>query len=246
MKSELKEEILHNLKNNRSYKIAFIGDSLTSCEWVHPNWRDIFEYVLKFSLAEEFDESDWWIPEWNLKFYNYALDGASTRDFISQFELAQNEVSPDLFIIMGTINDAELGITVNEHFVNLNNIFNKINSLSKLCVYSPDISIADENHNKISEPYINKVLSTKYPSSITIVNGFEIYKNYPIRKFFTLESTDIPGFVGVNAVDNVHPNVLGNIYIAKMFLEEAFGIIINAEKYFKDVKSDKVKYPRWK
>ncbi len=46
--------------------------------------------------------------------------------------------------------------------------------------------------------------------------------------------------------DPIHPNALGNVYIAKMFLEEVFGIEVNPEKFLDDTRSDTVKYPRWK
>ena len=121
-KTPLYQKIRDIIKSGKEYKIVFIGDSLTSAEWVHPNWRDAFEYILKFSF-EEFDGDDWWIPEWNLKFYNYSLDGASSRDFLHQVSIAEEEVNPDLFIIMGTSNDTELGISVQEHTDNLKKIF---------------------------------------------------------------------------------------------------------------------------
>ena len=41
------QEISDSIKSNGKYWIAFTGDSITSCEWVHPNWREIVEYVLQ-------------------------------------------------------------------------------------------------------------------------------------------------------------------------------------------------------
>ncbi|KKS30698.1 MAG: hypothetical protein UU92_C0021G0013 [candidate division WWE3 bacterium GW2011_GWA1_42_12] len=41
------EKVTKSLKENGSYRILFLGDSITSAEWVHPNWREIVEYVLK-------------------------------------------------------------------------------------------------------------------------------------------------------------------------------------------------------
>lgn len=53
-KTKLYKEILSKLKAGEVIKIAFIGDSITSGEWVHPNFRDIFENLLKiFSIISE-------------------------------------------------------------------------------------------------------------------------------------------------------------------------------------------------
>lgn len=48
------DEIKNALKTNGKYWIAFVGDSITSTEWVHPNWREIVEYVLKEEMCDEF------------------------------------------------------------------------------------------------------------------------------------------------------------------------------------------------
>lgn len=113
-KSKLHKAILKRLQNHKLYRIAFIGDSITSGEWVFPNYRASFEYILKNSFTE-FSGENWWIPSWNIKFYNYSEDGSTTRDFLSAVKLAYKEVKPDLFIVMGTANDVELGLSKEEH-----------------------------------------------------------------------------------------------------------------------------------
>ncbi|MDY0097396.1 MAG: SGNH/GDSL hydrolase family protein [Candidatus Dojkabacteria bacterium] len=238
----LYKKILNTLKSGKEYKIVFIGDSLTSAEWVHPNWRDVFEYILKFSF-EEFKEDDWWVPEWNLKFYNYALDGASSRDFLQQVSIAQKEIEPNLYIIMGTSNDIELGITVEEQIGNINSIFELLSN--KDVIYTPDLYSNDQVSNERYEQYIEAILSLDIPSNINVFNGYEIYKDYPIEQFYTLDlDLNIDNTSEVKK-DTIHPNSLGNIYIAKMFLEEIFGIKVKPELYLKDIRSDIVKYPRW-
>jgi len=47
------EKIKEALEKNGKYWIAFVGDSITSTEWVHPNWREIVEYVLKDKLQKD-------------------------------------------------------------------------------------------------------------------------------------------------------------------------------------------------
>ncbi len=172
-KKPLYKKILSILKSSREYKIVFIGDSLTSGEWVHPNWRGVFEYILKF-FSEEFNGNDWWVPEWNLKFFNYALDGASTRDFRKQVERVKLEINPDLYIIMGTSNDKELNISVEEHVQNLEEIFKIVGD--KDVIYSPDIYSNDKKSNNIYQEYVENILSKEIPENITVVNGFNIFK----------------------------------------------------------------------
>jgi len=242
-KTPLYQKIRDILKSGKEYKIVFIGDSLTSAEWVHPNWRDAFEYILKFSF-EEFDGDDWWIPEWNLKFYNYSLDGASSRDFLHQVSIAEEEVNPDLFIIMGTSNDTELGISVQEHTDNLKKIFDLTQTQD--VIVTPDIYSNDDVLNKKYEEYVNAVLNLNLSDNTYVFNGFEVYKNYQREKFYTLNLDSDIDNTSEAKKDHVHPNSLGNIYIAKMFLEEVFGIEVNAEKYLEDIRSDTVKYPKWR
>jgi len=233
-KTPLYNKIQNILLAKQRYKIAFIGDSLTSTEWIHPNWREVFEYILKFSF-DEFSEDDWWIPEWNLCFFNYALDGASTKNFLEQVKLSEKEVDPDLYIIMGTSNDIELGIDKEKHVKNLEKMFYILNK--KDVIYSPDICSKNEETNRNYEKYIEEVLKLDFPENIYIFNSYEISKNYPRDRFYTLEEDGVR--------DLVHPNVLGNIYIAKMFLEECFSIEVNPDKYLEDIQSNRVKFPKW-
>lgn len=243
-KTPLYNKILNILLANKRYKIVFIGDSLTSTEWIHPNWREVFEYILKFSF-DEFDKEDWWIPEWNLCFFNYALDGASSKNFLEQVRLAEEEVNPNLYIIMGTSNDIELGISIKEQEEYLTKIFEI--TKNKDVIYSPDLYSKHQVLNDKYEKYVEASLSIKTGKNVQKFNGYKIFKSYPIDKFYTLELDNNIDLINPNCKqDPVHPNVLGNIYIAKMFLEEIFGIKVNPEIYLKDTRSDTVKYPRWK
>ncbi len=234
-KTKIYLEVLNKLKKGEIYKIAFIGDSLTSCEWIHPNWRDIFEYILKFSF-EEFKGDDWWIPEWNIKFFNYSLDGGTTKHFISNVIDCENEIGPDMYIIMGTSNDYYFKISPEQGRKNIEKIFDILKD--KQVIYSPDIKCNDPEYNKTDIPYIEEVLKISFPKNVLFVNGYEISKKFNPKKIYTL--------VENGKIDQVHPNVLGNGYIAEMFLENIFGIKIDIEKYLDDVSSNKVKFPRWK
>lgn len=243
--------LLKALKSGKEYSFAFIGDSLTSAEWVHPNWRDVFEYMLKFSFSE-FEGKDWWIPEWNLKFYNYALDGASTRDFLSQTDKMLSGIKVDCAIVMGTCNDLELGITVEEYTSNFKQTFNKINDFCDIFVYSPGIYSADVTKNENYLPYMKSAMGIPLAHKQININGYEIFFQYDWKRLYTLEKDLSELNVdekrrfkkdGFRAIDKVHPNALGNVYIAKMFLEGIYGIEVNPERYLEDVRSDRVKYP---
>lgn len=228
-------KVLDRLKEGKAFKISFIGDSLTSCEWIHPNWREMFEYVLKFSF-EEFTGDDWWIPEWNIKFFNYSLDGGTTKNFKESVKDCEKEVNPDMYIVMGTSNDSYFKISPKESRKNIEDIFGILKD--KQVIYSPDIKCNDSKYDKRDIPYIEEILKISFPKNVLFINGYEISKKFDPKKIYTL--------VEKGKIDMVHPNVLGNGYIAKMFLENVFGIEIDVEKYLKDVKSNKVKFPRWK
>jgi hypothetical protein len=235
-KTDLYNEILNSLKSDKIYKIAFIGDSLTSCEWIHPNWREVFEYILKFSF-DEFEGDDWWIPEWNLRFYNYALDGASTKNFLEMTSTAMKEVDPDLFIIMGTANDIELGISVDQHKKNLTKLFSQVN---KKLIYSPSVYSQDKKKNEKYIAYVEVAMNIPVTDNIYRFNGYEKFRDCSSPDLYTLNLKE-----NTNEKDPTHPNSLGNIYIAKMFLEELLDIKVDPEKYLKDLRSDTVKFPKW-
>ena len=252
-KTENYKNLLKHLKAGKEFKIAFIGDSLTSCEWIHPNWRDTFEYILKFGFVE-FEGKDAYLPEWLLKFYNYSLDGASTREFLLQSEKAIKEVNPDLVIAMGTSNDYELKISIAEHKTNIEKMFKLLGKSVGHFVYSPDLYSGDTKLNEAYEEYILSLMQIPTEKNQIIVNGYDIFSFYPYREFYTLEKdiTELTdeekedAIKGKLAIDYVHPNILGNIYIAKMFLENIFGIEVDPDVYLKDLRTDRVKLPRWK
>ena len=67
------EKIEKKLRQGDWYRIAFLGDSITSAEWVHPNWREITEYVLKDKMETILGE--WETPSWKIRCYNAGFNG---------------------------------------------------------------------------------------------------------------------------------------------------------------------------
>ncbi len=231
----LYNKILQNLKEGREYRIAFIGDSLTSAESIFPNWRAIFEYIFKLSFEEYIE--DWRIFEWNLKFFNYSLDACTTKEFFKSLNTSLSEVNPDLYLIMGTCNNFLLGFKISVYVKNMEEIFNIIEKKQKDCVYVPDIYSKDEKKNYESLNLTKQAFSLKKPESVQIINGHEIFKNHDIDKIYTL--------IEEGVLDCRHPNAFGHVCIAKMFLEGAFGIKVNENLFFEEMSKGDVKWPKW-
>ena len=61
--------------------------------------------------------------------------------------------------------------------------------------------------------------------SVKFINLFEEFDKFPKERIFTFISEEI-GVVGLKKgdVDFLHPNQLGNAYIAKTILREVFGV----------------------
>ncbi|MFA6518171.1 MAG: SGNH/GDSL hydrolase family protein [Candidatus Shapirobacteria bacterium] len=107
------EKVKKILEKTGKYWIGFVGDSITSCEWVHPNWREIVEYVLKEELQPKF--ADWRVPSWGIRCFNYGFDGATTGDIlklISNYQLPISNLNLVISLMGG--NDRLFGIKPEE------------------------------------------------------------------------------------------------------------------------------------
>lgn len=225
------QEISEKLKKGERFWIAFTGDSKTSCEWVHPNWREVVEYVLKEELEREYGDS-WRTPSWHIRTFNFGYDGATTKDILDHVN-DSDLVKPDLVIsIMGS-NDMKMGISTNDHVLNIEKI---IEGLNTNIVWCTSILSLDENRNQIYKTYADSLMKIPQKENLLLVNLLEKFKNFPLDEFFTFKENNIP--------DLTHPNQLGNAYIAKVILKEVFGIEFDPEKYWRETLAGK-KYPSY-
>jgi len=228
------EQVKSQLIQKGKYWIVFTGDSITSCEWVHPNWRDIVVYVLQNELTDLLN-GDWKTPEWGIKGFNFAYDGATTKDVLERIEEV-TLLKPQLIISLMGGNDPTLGVSVEDSVDNIKKIADyaaKNNTMLIWCNSTPAGNGSKKNVEY--EPYAKAFMEMSDNSYFTKIDMFHLFNKYPTEKFFTFVSEENP-VEGIKAgeIDLQHPNQLGNAYIAKAILKEIFGIEFNADKYIQD------------
>ena len=228
------DEIITKLKNDGRYWISFTGDSITSCEWVHPNWRDIVIYVLQ-DKATELLNGDWKTAEWGIKGFNFAYDGGTTKDIYERLDDILL-VKPQMVISLMGGNDPVLGVSVEQSVDYISKIADTVISSGAKLVWSNSTPAGkDSKKNAEYEPYARAFTDMSQKEGLMKIDMFNIYQTFPTEKFFTFISEENP-VEGIKAgeIDLQHPNQLGNAYIAKVILTEVFGIDFDPEKYIAD------------
>lgn len=221
-------EVIKNLKENGRLWIAFTGDSITSCEWVHPNWRDIVLYVLH-SEATDLLNGDWKTAEWGIRGFNFAYDGATTKDILARVDDI-SLIKPDLVISLMGGNDPTFKMTPEETAECIEGIKSKLMGKVIWCTSTPAGDGSPKNSEY--EPYASATMQIFETENFKLLDMFNLYKQFPLDKFFTFKSEENP-VEGLKEGDPdlQHPNQLGNAYIAKVILKEVFGIEFDPEKY---------------
>lgn len=210
-------EIRSKIKKNGKYWIAFVGDSITSCEWVHPNWREIVQYVLNDKLE----------LDWGLRCFNFGYDGATSRDILEKVDLIKS-VNPDLVVLMIGSNDPVLGVNVDEHKRNAIKIESGLDTKT---IFTTSNRPWNEDAVSRCMPYIEVDRNIGFSNFVDL---FKISESFPQEKIYTFESEAIPEEnIKEGDLDYWHPNQLGNSYIASVFLKEIFGIDFDPELYIK-------------
>lgn len=230
-------DVISSLKDRGKYWISFTGDSITSCEWVHPNWRDIVIYVLQ-DKATELLNGDWKLAEWGIKGFNFAYDGATTKDISEKMDDILL-IKPQMVIGLIGGNDPVLGVSVEKSVEYISNIADAVlNSGAKLVWCNSTSAGKGSKKNQEYEPYAKAFMEMPAKDGMQKIDMFNIYQKFPTEKFFTFISEENP-VEGIKAgePDLQHPNQLGNAYIAKVILKEVFDIGFDPEKYIADTLS---------
>lgn len=235
-------DIIENLKSSSKYWIVFTGDSITSCEWVHPNWRDIVIYSLQNEATTLLD-GDWKTAEWGIKGFNFAYDGATTKDILDHIDDILI-VKPQLVVGLMGGNDPVLNIGVEESVQNISKIAERaITSGSNIVWCNSTPAGVGSSKNDEYEPYANAFMEMPSAQGLTKIDIFSIYKNFPTDRFFTFTSEENPvEGIKEGEPDLQHPNQLGNAYIAKVILDKVFQIQFDPEKYIRETTSGE-KFP---
>lgn len=229
-------KVQEKLRSAGKFWLAFTGDSITSCEWVHPNWREIVEYVLKDTAVVD---GNWKIPSWGIRTFNFAYDGSTTTDIVKKLDEITS-VEPDLIISLMGGNDPVLGVPVEETVKNISAIKELAKTEIVWCTTTPAASFA--NKDTLYEPYVKATLAIPETERFHLLDVNSLYRAFPMEKFFTFTSEENPE-EGLKAgdPDPDHPNQLGNAYIAKIILDKVFGIEFDPERYISDtVKGEKL------
>jgi len=234
------DNVKKKLEESGKYWITFVGDSITSTEWVHPNWREIVEYALKNELSKVM--SDWKKPSWGVRCFNWGLDGSTSSDIVERFEeITVNK--PNLMIVMIGANDPPLGVNMQTHQQNIE----KIVELAK--EKNIELVLCTNNNpwnEKSSEEYRPYAESDRKITGVKLVDVFSESTDFPKERIYTfISETDIPEEnIKKGDKDYWHPNPLGNAYIAKVILKEIFGIEFDPEKYI-ETNTMGYKYPEY-
>jgi lysophospholipase L1-like esterase len=242
MKNKNINKIKNNLLEKKRFWIVFTGDSITSCEWVHPNWRDIAIYALQDTITEQLD-GDWKTVEWGLRGFNFAYDGATTTDIVDRLDDILL-LKPDLVIGLMGGNDPLFNIDVEESVLNIRNITNRaIHSGADIVWSNSTPSLKGATKNQEYLPYAQAFMDMPDQERFTKIDMFNLYSKFETEKFFTFISESNPDEgLREGDLDPHHPNQLGNAYIAKIILAEVFEIEFNPEKYIADTLAG-VKFP---
>lgn len=226
------DNIKKQLEELGHFKIVFLGDSITSAEWVHPNWREVVEYVLKEETQKKFE--NWKIPSWGIRCINSGFDGSTTKDWLARVEDDVLKYSPDLVICMGTDNDKHFEITPEQQKQNILKLLDILLKQVRNVVYCTNIPSNSVEYSASYVPYYQSVKNLFPYNNVSFIDMLEEFKSYDMNLFFTLTgSGNKAAGLEPGDIDYIHPNQLGNVYIAKIILERVFGLSFDPEKYIK-------------
>lgn len=225
------DKIKEELKKNGKYWIAFMGDSITSTEWVHPNWREIVEYVLKEEMCDEFP--DYRTSSWGIRCFNFGYDGSTSRDIVNKIDDICG-TKPNLMILMIGANDPTQGVSEEEYKNNIVNIIERAKENNMEIWLSSCNKAWNERSNNLCLPYV------EIQRNLGLNNFIDLYTEsdkFPKERIYTfISECDIPEEnIKKGDLDFWHPNQLGNAYIAKVILDKIWNVEFDPEKYITSV-----------
>lgn len=228
------------LKSDGKYWVTFIGDSITSCEWVHPNWREITEYVVKNEVGKF--SKDWMLSSWGMRFFNFAYDGATTKDIVDRLSDIKTTLS-NLFIVMIGANDYHKRMPLSDHKENVEAIIRSLKDSGAEVVFSTNNCPDRKETQELYEPYVN---ADREMNLDNFINLYRESKGFPADKIYTFKFEEGDESEGVKEGDRDfwHPNRLGNAYIAKVILKKVFDLDFDPELYISTSDSGE-KYPKY-
>lgn len=236
--------ITDTIKKKKFYNLGFLGDSITSTEWVHPNWRE----TIRYTLEEELEKTDlgWQPPSWYIRTINAGFNGATTQDMLSLLDQGLFVHNPNIIIFINTINDMDLGLTKEQHATNTRKILDLLTNNADHIVMCTANSTLSEEYNKKYDQFIKPMRKIISGYNLDFIDLFELTAKIDKSDMFTFISEDGNPEMGIEpgAIDFAHPNTLGNAYIAKILLKEIFDIEFNHVRYTTDSKND-IKYPQY-
>jgi lysophospholipase L1-like esterase len=221
-----------DLSKGKPLNIVFIGDSITSAEWVHPNFREIIEYVLKEELTSMLGSEKWKIPSWGIRCYNCGFDGSTTKDILDNLGDRILSLKPNIAIYLANTNDIHINKDLSEYKKDVKAIIDALSKKCDIIMLANSIPGNNARYNNSYEPYAKSIKSLKLNSKTIFIDIYSSYKDYDLYRFFTFKSggNQVLG-IAPGEIDFVHPNQLGNAYIAKLILEKGFGIKFDPERF---------------
>lgn len=238
------QNIASRIKSEKSYRIAFLGDSITSTEWVHPNFREIIEYVLKEELTRQLN-GDWKTSEWYLRGINCGFDGATSDDIIKLLDNEVLDYKPDLVISVWGTNDMEMGFGNQKHRANVGQILAKLSSTVPATVFCSSPGGGNIEWSNRYREYVDVIRDLFTYQNIQFLDLQKEFQAVPhLERFYTFKRPDLSEPWVVDGIDQSHPNSLGNAYIAQILLKEIWGIEFNPVSYIAGIESGEM-YPQY-
>lgn len=235
--------VTETIEAGRRFRLVFLGDSLTSTEWVHPNYREIIEYVLKMTLKPRFDH--WKKSSWGIRCYNAGFDGATSADWLDLVDSEVLALSPTMVLVLGTENDPWGGISPEDGAENIARLVTQLRSGGvEHVVYATSFASLYRERDASYRPYVEAVQKRLKISGVPAIDLLKAFAEFDLQRLYTFRLDEDDDLTGEKAgdIDSTHPNTLGNAYVAALLLKEIFGIVFDPERYIVEARTD-VKYP---